>query len=198
MHQKQIPRCARNDSQEVSLRKLQTGRLPALEIRLTSLCRSPRILEIPMIRRFLTLLLLLPLSLNGMWMVCAEAEASESAPPAAATPEGQAAASAVEPACSGNVMCPLHKPTAQASSGAVPGDDPVMTASSQGAASGAICLLSLDGASTSIAAVGFVYAPPAPALTFEAAEEIAAAPTEFSSITHADAPLANATPPPRA
>ena len=63
-----------------------------------------------MFRRLLTAILLLPLSLNGLWMVCSEAEASE---PAAAVAEsaGQQIARVAEakPECKGNAMCPLHK-----------------------------------------------------------------------------------------
>lgn len=156
-----------------------------------------------MLRRLLTAILLLPLSLNGLWMVCSEAEAAEPVPAAAQSAAPAAAPVAeAQPACKGNVMCPLHKAAAQSVAHASPTTntehESVLTASTQSERSGAICLLSPDGKGTSIAAIGFVYAPPAPVLAFVANDVISAVPFESSHLSYTDVQPPSNTPPPRA
>ena len=85
-----------------------------------------------MLRRLATLVLLIPLSLNGLWMLCADGE-TPSTP--AETPSQTAAAA---PHCT-KTICPLTQ-----------------------APTGAICLISSNGDGSSIAAFMFaVAAPPA-------------------------------------
>lgn len=139
------------------------------------------------------MLLLLPLSLNGMWMVCAEAEAGA---PVNASVNSEVAVA--QPECSGKVMCPLHKLAAQAASAPADDEGSAIAATTRTETTGAICLLSPDGTSNSIAAIGFVYAPPAPVQDFELSEINGKELVEFASITYCDATLPNATPPPRA
>lgn len=149
-----------------------------------------------MMRRVLTLLLLLPMSVNGMWMVCAEAGVPASPPSAA---QSGADATATAPSCQGSAMCPLHKPAAAASDASDAGHDEARLAGAGPAGpAGAICLLSPDGSGTSIDAVGFVYAPPAPGQGLEVREKISEMPADFRAAVYADAPPSNATPPPRA
>ena len=85
-----------------------------------------------MFRRLATLLLVVPLSLNGLWMVCAS---GEPAVPATQTAKSQAGA---KPHC--KFMCPAQKP----------------------AQPGAICVLTanVDGSSIALFAVA-VTTPPA-------------------------------------
>ena len=126
-----------------------------------------------MLRRFATLVLLVPLSLNGLWMVCAESPTDSPVPDA---PEAAPVdvASAV-PHCSG-AMCPIEKP----------------------AETGAICLLSSTGDGVSIAAFAFVVAAPAAAVSMIASEISVAAQSEFATTLYADASLNHTSPPPRA
>ena len=95
-------------------------------------------------------------------------------------------------------MCPLHKPAQTAASKQTSQPEPTIAANTQHERTGAICLLSPDGHGTSIAAVGFVYAPPAPVHAFELTAQVQLANKEFASIPYADASLPTATPPPRA
>jgi hypothetical protein len=150
-----------------------------------------------MIRRLLTAILAIPLSLNGLWMECAEAKAHGPAPATAAAQQPAQVAEA-KPACQGNVMCPLHKPAQTASSKQASQPEPAITANTQQERTGAICLLSPDGSGTSIAAIGFVYAPPAPVQALELTAKVQLVSKEFVAITYADASLPTATPPPRA
>ena len=131
-------------------------------------------------RTLLTLLLLVPLSLNGLWLVCADSATGDSEPAVPATEVAKAV-----PECTGSAMCPLHT---QAS------DKPTEAA----AQPGAICLISPDGKSSSLAAVGFIYAPPACAVSISFAEIVTFETSEYVSATYADAFISNATPPPRA
>ena len=130
-------------------------------------------LQTVMSRTLATLVLLVPLSLNGLWMVCAESPTGlpvQDAPEAAPVEVSSAA-----PHCSGS-MCPLEKP----------------------AETGAICLLSSTGDGSSIAAFAFVVAAPASAVSVIASERSMAERSEFATTLYADASLNHTSPPPRA
>ena len=147
-----------------------------------------------MFRKLLSLMLLVPLSLNGLWMVCSEANAAEPS----ATHEPSAVAALV---CAGNSMCPLHKPAAKADTpdnvGDSASDDHAISASAD-MAPGAICLISPDGTGVSIAAIGFVYAPPVAAQAVVYNEQTSSIPVAAANCAYCDALLIHATPPPRA
>ncbi|MBI4478564.1 MAG: hypothetical protein HY651_00925 [Acidobacteria bacterium] len=83
-----------------------------------------------MLRRLATFALLVPLFLNGLWMVCADGQSPSET---AATP---AKAAEAAPHCT-KAICPLEKP-----------------------ATGAICLISSNGDGSSIAAFMFAVAQP--------------------------------------
>ena len=105
-----------------------------------------------MIRRLATFALLVPLFLNGLWMVCADGQ-SPSEP--AATPTETAAAA---PHCT-KAICPLEKP-----------------------ATGAICLISSNGDGSSIAAFMFAVAQPPAAETLFADVVVVAVTAEQPAI----------------
>ena len=96
-----------------------------------------------MFRRFATLVLLVPLAFNGMWMVCAgEQAAPEADKLSAATPEAT-------PPCT--TICPTQ----------------------QQPQTGAICFLSSNGDGTSLAAFAFAVVAPPPAVSVPAAYTLA-------------------------
>jgi len=83
-----------------------------------------------MIRRLATWVLLIPLSLNGLWMVCENAPQS---------PEPASAAAQESPAMAHcKTMCPTVRPTQ----------------------TGSICLVSANGDGRSIAVYAFAVSPP--------------------------------------
>jgi hypothetical protein len=151
-----------------------------------------------MLRRLLTLILLVPLSLNGLWMVCAEAEAAE--PPAAESTNSQPGEVAkAAPACTSDAMCPLHKAVATAKvSDKTQAQEQVAVAQNHSSQAGAMCLISPGGNGTSIAAIGFLYAPPLAAVDFGTPQEIVLEAVEQPSFAYLDSELPDDTPPPRA
>jgi len=148
-----------------------------------------------MFRKLLTFVLLVPLSLNGLWMVCAEAEASE-APPLPEPAASAASGAPAMPECTGAAMCPLHK--AAAAKPTQPDTLATLSAQNQVGQTGAICLIAPDGKSTSIAAIGFLYAPPVAASDFGCPSTVILQAAERASLTFSDALLPDDTPPPRA
>ena len=152
-----------------------------------------------MFRRLLTLILLVPLSLNGLWVVCAEAGTPESTP--TTEPQKAAGDESSEPVCAGAAMCPLHKAAAEhAETEATPDDaQDQLTAQYHVEQTGAMCLIfSPDGKSTSIAAIGFVYAPPAATVNLGTPQTIVLEVAETASSAYLDALSPGETPPPRA
>lgn len=148
-----------------------------------------------MFRKLLTFVLLVPLSLNGLWIVCAEAEASE-APPSPKPAASSASDTEAMPACAGAAMCPLHKAAAAKDTSADTQEK--VSAQSQIEPTGAICLIAPDGKSTSIAAIGFLYAPPVAASDFGCPTAVILQAAENPSYVFSDALLPDDTPPPRA
>jgi hypothetical protein len=131
-----------------------------------------------MFRRIATFVLLVPLSLNGLWMVCAEAPVE-----AASTP-------ATEPSEQCKKMCPIHQAQSESTQLAAADAD-------SGMQPGAICVISSDGTGTSIAA--FAFAVTAPAAVVAVAEELIVSDSVSETVlSYADPPLMGLTPPPKA
>ncbi|HWP84771.1 MAG TPA: hypothetical protein VNN17_06245 [Terriglobia bacterium] len=135
-----------------------------------------------MLRRLATLALMIPLSLNGLWMVC-----SDGATPKAATEGASAAVDAAQ--C--KKMCPLHAPEPEtAQPGAAPADRALPV--------GAICLLTSGGEGSTIAAIYFVVAPPVAAEKLAAAVHQREVVPQLPAARYASPDLPGATPPPEA
>jgi hypothetical protein len=133
-----------------------------------------------MLRRLATFVLLVPLSLNGLWMVCAEAPVeAANVPPSGKTGEQ----------C--KKMCPLH---------AAPQDQSArMDTASTGSAMqpGSICLISSNGKGTAITAFAFAVTTPAAAVTVATDPGTGEVVPEIL-VSYADPPLPGFTPPPKA
>jgi hypothetical protein len=123
-----------------------------------------------MLRRLATFVLLVPLSLNGLWMICAEDETAAETVSASAAIDASDAEGAEHCA----QMCPIHQP------------EP-----------GAICLISSNGDGTSLAAIFFVVAPPPAAETLTAAFVVRESVPEPAA-QYSNPSLAGSTPPPKA
>jgi hypothetical protein len=132
-----------------------------------------------MFRRIATFVLLVPLSLNGLWMVCAEPpeEAATTTPPA-------------EPSEHCKKMCPLHQGKVDTELAAVDTDSDMQP--------GAICLISSDGSGASISAFAFAVAPPPAAMVTIAADLTDRTFATDKPIFYGDPPLSGSTPPPKA
>jgi hypothetical protein len=121
-----------------------------------------------MLRKLATLALLVPLSLNGLWMICADAGPAQ--------PSSAPASSQVSADAHCKFMCPAHKP----------------------AQTGAICVLtaSADGSSIALFAVALATPPP-PLVTWTIPSRFAKYPQRTASL-YAEPALASITPPPEA
>ncbi len=121
-----------------------------------------------MLRRLATVLLLIPLSSNGLWMLCADGtRAAASAAPKAAPATTESAK------C--KTMCPVQKP----------------------AETGAICLISADNDGRSIAVFAFVLGIPPAEVSLVAPAAIGYSTLEPAAKYHGPA-LLQLTPPPEA
>lgn len=133
-----------------------------------------------MLRRMATFVLLVPLSLNGLWMLCAEESptvGAETAPPSAEASEH----------C--KKMCPIpHAETETA---------PLEVPQSGEGQTGAICLLSSNGDGASIDAIAFAVTMPAAVVTVASDLTVREFTTE-RAIFYGDPLLSGLTPPPRA
>ena len=133
-----------------------------------------------MLRRLATLILVVPLLLNGLWMVCTDS------PPSVGAVASAASAEAPEHC---NKICPIQKPeTDIASLEVVP--------STGNAQPGAICFLGSNGDGTSIAALAFPVATPASVISVNASLRIRET-TPGQPIFYFNPSLAIPTPPPR-